>query len=225
MTYLLFMLPALILSFYAQSKVKSTFHRYSQIRASRGYTGAQVASTILRNNGIGSDVKIEKASGTLTDHYDPRSHTVKLSQSVYDDQSIAAIGVAAHEVGHAIQHSQSYGPLALRHKIVPLTNIASSASFPVIFVGFILQSMNLILVGVILFSIVVLFHLVTLPVELNASRRAIIQLSDTGLVSAEELPGVKRVLSAAAFTYVAATLSSVATLLYYLTFFLGRDDS
>ncbi|MDR1617300.1 MAG: zinc metallopeptidase [Syntrophomonadaceae bacterium] len=225
MTYLLFMLPALILSFYAQSKVKSTFNRYSQIRCSRGYTGAQVASTILRNNGIGSEVKIEKASGNLTDHYDPRKHTVKLSQSVYDDQSIAAIGVAAHEVGHAIQHNQSYGPLSLRHKIVPLTNIASTASFPVIFIGFILQSMNLILIGVILFSIVVLFHLVTLPVEFNASKRAILQLSDMGLVSPEEMPGVKRVLSAAAFTYVAATLSSVATLLYYLSFFLGRDDS
>lgn len=224
MYYLIFIIPAFILSIYAQFKVKSTFKKYSQIRASRGISGAEVASTILRRNGIGSRVNVEAVRGSLSDHYDPMSHTVRLSETVYGKNSIAAIGVAAHEVGHAIQHSQQYGPLELRHKIVPVTNFASSASFPILLVGLFMNSMDLVFVGIVLFSLVVLFHVVTLPVELNASRRALAQLSEGGLVSAEELPMVRSVLGAAALTYLAAALMAVSNLLYYLLIFMGSDE-
>lgn len=223
-SYLIFMLPALILSFYAQFKVKSTFNRYSQVRSSRGFSGVDVATTILRRNGMGGTVNVEPVSGSLSDHYDPSSRKVRLSDTVYGNNSIAAIGVAAHEVGHAIQHNQRYGPLELRHKVVPVANFASSASFPILLLGFFMQSLNLIMVGILLFSAVVVFHLVTLPVELNASRRAIAQLSESGLISSAEVPMVKKVLGAAAFTYIAATLSAIATLLYYLTIFSGSDE-
>jgi len=223
-SYLMFILPALILSIYAQIKVKSTFKRYSQVRSSRGMSGVDVATTILRRNGMSGQVAVEAVAGSLSDHYDPTAHKVRLSETVYGSNSIAAIGVAAHEVGHAIQHHESYGPLELRHRIVPVTNFASGASFPVLLLGFFLNSMNLIMVGIILFSAVVVFHLVTLPVELNASRRAVAQLSSSGLITGGEVPMVKKVLGAAALTYLAATLSSIATLLYYLMIFAGGDD-
>lgn len=222
--YLFFMLPALILSIYAQFKVKSTFNRYSQVRSMRGISGAEVAATILRRNGMSGSVAVEAVSGSLSDHYDPGVRKVRLSETVYGNNSIAAIGVAAHEVGHAIQHNQRYGPLELRHKIVPVTNFASNASFPILLLGFFMNSLNLVMVGIVLFSLVVLFHIVTLPVELNASRRAIAQLSESGLISSNEVPMVKKVLGAAAFTYLAATLSAIATLLYYLTIFAGNDE-
>jgi len=224
LSYLIFILPALILSIYAQIKVKSTFKRYSQVRSSRGMSGVDVATTILRRNGMSGQVAVEAVAGSLSDHYDPTAHKVRLSETVYGSNSIAAIGVAAHEVGHAIQHHESYGPLELRHRIVPVTNFASGASFPVLLLGFFLNSMNLIMVGIILFSAVVVFHLVTLPVELNASRRAVAQLSSSGLITGGEVPMVKKVLGAAALTYLAATLSSIATLLYYLMIFAGGDD-
>lgn len=224
MGYLIFIIPAFILSLYAQFKVKSTFNKYSQIRSSRGITGAEVASTILRRNGMGSRVNVEAVRGSLSDHYDPMSHTVRLSETVYGKNSIAAIGVAAHEVGHAIQHNQQYGPLELRHKIVPVSNFASSASFPILLIGLFMNSMDLVFVGIVLFSLVVLFHVVTLPVELNASRRALAQLSEGGLVSAEELPMVRNVLGAAALTYLAAALMAVSNLLYYLLIFMGSDE-
>lgn len=223
MLYIVFILPALLLSLYAQMKVKNTFNKYSQVRSARGYNGAEVASSILRRNGI-SSVGVEAVGGSLTDHYDPVSHRLRLSESVYGNNSIAAIGVAAHEAGHAIQHHQQYGPLVLRHKIVPITNFASSASFPIILIGFFLNSLNLIALGILLFSAVVLFHLVTLPVELNASRRAVLQLTETGMVTSQEVPMVKSVLSAAALTYLAATLSAIANLLYYLMIFMGQDE-
>jgi hypothetical protein len=222
--YLIFIIPAFILSLYAQFKVKSTFNKYSQIRSSRGISGAEVASTILRRNGIGSRVNVEAVKGNLSDHYDPVAHTVRLSETVYGKNSIAAIGVAAHEVGHAIQHNQQYGPLELRHKIVPVTNFASSASFPILLVGILMNSMNLVFMGIILFSLVVLFHIVTLPVELNASRRALAQLSETGLVTNDELPMVRNVLGAAALTYLAAALMAVSNLLYYLLIFVSGDE-
>ena len=222
--YLLFLLPALLLSFYAQSKVKSTFARYSQVNSKRGYTGAEAAKEILRRNGLGGTVRIEAVAGALSDHYDPQTQTVRLSEPVYNARSLSAIGVAAHEVGHALQHSQQYGPLALRHRIVPITGFASTASFPIIILGFLLGAANLIVVGVLLFSFVVLFHVVTLPVELNASNRAVLLLSESGLIAPDEVSGVKKVLGAAALTYIAATLSSIATLLYYLSIFTGRDD-
>ncbi len=224
LSYLIFILPALILSIYAQLKVKSTFNRYSKVRSSRGISGAEVATTILRRNGMSGQVGVEPVAGSLSDHYDPTTHKVRLSETVYDNNSIAAIGVAAHEVGHAIQHHESYGPLELRHRIVPIANFASGASFPVLLLGFFMQRLDLIMVGVILFSAVVVFHLVTLPVELNASRRAVAQLSSSGIISGTEVPMVKKVLGAAALTYLAATLSSIATLLYYLMIFTGGDE-
>lgn len=223
MLYLIIMLPFLLISIYAQVKVKSTFKRYSEVRSSRGITGAEVATTLLSRNGL-SGVKVEPIGGSLSDHYDPSSGVVRLSETVYGSTSIAALGVAAHEVGHAVQHQEKYGPLELRHAIVPVTNFASSASYFIIFLGLIMQSANMLLVGIILFSAVVLFHLVTLPVELNASRRAVAQLSDNGLIIDTEVPMVKKVLGAAAMTYLAAVLSSIATLLYYVLMFAGSSD-
>ncbi|NLM89468.1 MAG: zinc metallopeptidase, partial [Syntrophomonadaceae bacterium] len=155
---------------------------------------------------------------------DPTVKALRLSEPVYGSNSISAIGVAAHEVGHAIQHQQQYGPLTLRHKLVPVTNFASSASFPILLVGFIINSLDLVMIGILLFSAVVLFHVVTLPVELNASRRAVVQLSEAGIINSSEVPMVKKVLGAAALTYLAATLAAIANLLYYLAIFGGSDD-
>jgi len=221
--YFVIMLPFLFISIYAQFKVKSTFNRYSKVRSSRGITGAQVASTLLTRNGLAS-IKVEPVGGSLSDHYDPAAGVVRLSETVYGSNSIAALGVAAHEVGHAVQHAEKYGPLELRHSIVPVTNFASSASYFVILIGMIMQSANMLLAGIILFAAVVLFHLVTLPVEMNASRRAVAQLSDAGLINNDEVPMVKKVLGAAAMTYLAAVLSSIATLLYYILMFAGSSD-
>ncbi len=223
MGYLMFILPALLLSIYAQYKVSSTFNKYSQVLSSRGTTGADVAGTILRRNNLA--VKVEPVAGNLSDHYDPQSRTVRLSESVFRSNSISAIGVAAHEVGHALQHRDHYGLLEIRHKLVPVTNFSSSASFPILLIGFFLNNLGLVYLGIILFSVVVLFHLVTLPVEINASRRAVALLSENGLVSNAELPGVKSVLGAAALTYLAATLSAVSSLLYYLLIFTGGNDN
>ncbi len=223
MIYLLLIVPALLLSLYAQFKVKATFNKYSKVNASRSVTGAEVAKMILRHNGL-HNVGVEPIKGSLTDHYDPSVRTVRLSETVYGSNSIAAIGVAAHEVGHAIQHKEQYGPLELRHRLVPVTNFASGASFPILLIGLIFYNFNLVLLGIALFSAVVLFHIVTLPVELNASRRAVMQLSESGLISAGEAPMVKRVLSAAALTYIAATLAAVANLLYYIMIFMGSSE-
>jgi Zn-dependent membrane protease YugP len=222
MGYLIFIMPALLLSIYAQYKVSNTFKKYSELRSSRGVTGAEVANTIARRSSL--NIKIEPVAGSLSDHYDPLSKTVRLSESVYGSNSISALGVAAHEVGHALQHRDRYGLLELRHKLVPATNFSSSASFPILLIGFFMQNLGLVMLGIILFSVVVLFHLVTLPVEINASRRAVALLSENGLVSAAELPGVKSVLSAAALTYLAATLSAVSNLLYYLLIFTGGGE-
>lgn len=224
MGYLIFIIPALLISLYAQFNIKSTYKKYSAIRSSRGTTGAAAAGTLLQRNGLGSRVAIKPIAGDLTDNYDPRNQTLNLSETVYGSTSIAAIGVAAHEVGHAIQHDQHYGPLQLRASIVPVANFASSASFPILLVGMLLNSMNLVLAGILLFSAVVIFHLVTLPVEFNASQRAVTQLSQAGLVSIDEVPMVKKVLGAAAMTYLAATLSAVASLLYYVMIFMGGRD-
>ncbi len=225
MGYFIFIIPALLISLYAQFKVKTTFKKYSEVRSTRGTTGAEAASVLLQRNGLGGLVPIKPIAGNLSDNYDPRSHTLNLSETVYGSNSIAAIGVAAHEVGHAIQHNEQYGPLQLRAAIVPITNFASSASFPILLVGMWMNSLNLILAGIILFSAVVIFHIVTLPVELNASHRAVLQLTDAGLISSDEVPMVKRVLGAAAFTYLAATFMAIANLLYYVMIFMGnRDD-
>ncbi len=224
MLYLIFIIPALIISLYAQFKIKATYSKYSEVRSSRGTTAANAAGVLLQRNGMGGKVAIKPIAGQLTDNYDPRNHTLNLSESVYGSTSIAAIGVAAHEVGHAIQHNQNYAPLQLRASIVPVANFASSASFPILLLGMLFNSLNLIMVGIILFSAVVVFHLVTLPVEFNASRRAVMQLSEAGLVSSDEVPMVKKVLGAAAMTYVAATLTAIANLLYYVMIFMGGRD-
>jgi len=223
MGYLIFILPALILSIYAQFKVKSTFSKYSAVRSMKGITGRDAAFNLLRNNGI-NNVSIEAIRGSLTDHYDPSSLILRLSETVYGNDSIAAIGVAAHEVGHAIQHQQGYKPMEIRQKIVPITDFASTASFPILLIGMLIASSDLIMVGILLFSAVVLFHIVTLPVEFNASNRAVLQLNQIGLISNEEVPMVKKVLGAAALTYVAAALSAIANLLYYLAIFAGTSD-
>lgn len=223
MSYLIFILPALALSLYAQFKIKSTFKRYSRVSSQRGVTGREAAAAILRRNQM-SGVAIEAVAGSLSDHYDPQARALRLSESVYGSNSLAAIGVAAHESGHAIQHKERYGFLELRHSIVPISNFASSASFPLLLLGFILQSPSLLLGGIILFSLVVLFHVVTLPVEINASRRAVAELSSAGLVSNDEIPAVKQVLGAAALTYLAATVAAVSNLLYYLMIFTGGND-
>ena len=223
--YWMMMIPVLLLSLFSSIRVKSTFSRYSRTATASGMTGAQVALEILRRNGL-TNVSVTETGGFLSDHYDPAKKVVRLSPNVYRSNSIAAIGVAAHETGHAIQHAKSYGPLALRNTMVPVANIGSSLSWIIIFAGFILGIMGLVKVGVVLFSVVVFFQLITLPVEFNASSRAKELLASYGLVSGAELQGVNRVLSAAAMTYVAAAASSVVTLIYYLlrSGLLGGND-
>lgn len=220
-TYLVLVVPAILLGLWAQMRVKSTYARYSQIRASRGITADQVARLILNENGL-SDVPIQRISGSLTDHYDPRQRVVRLSDSVYGSPSIAAIGVAAHEVGHAVQHATHYAPLKLRSAIIPVTNIGSTLSIPIILLGFLFNSQPLALLGVALFGLVAVFQLVTLPVEFNASRRALVTLEARDILSREELSGARSVLTAAALTYVAALIQSLAQLLRLLILVGGR---
>lgn len=208
-------LPALVLAIWAQSKVRSTYAKYSRVAASRGRRGAEVAAEILRYNGV-FDVTIEETEGLLSDHYDPRSKTVRLSTDNYRSNSIAAVSVAAHEVGHAIQHAQAYAPLQFRHAILPVANIGSSLAFPLFIIGLFMAFRPLMDIGIILFSAAVLFQLVTLPVEFNASRRALKQLESYGLLERSEIPAARKVLSAAALTYVAATTVAVLHLLRLL---------
>lgn len=224
--YWMMMAPVLILSIYASIKVKSTFKKYSKIMSTSGLTGAEVAMQILRRNGL-SNISVTETTGFLSDHYDPTKKVVRLSPEVYRNSSISAIGVAAHETGHAVQHAKAYGPLVLRNTMVPVANIGSSLSWIIIIAGFIFGAMGLVKVGIVLFSVVVFFQLVTLPVEFNASTRAKAMLSSYGLIPETEVKGVNKVLSAAAMTYVAAAASSVMTLLYFLIragFLGGRDE-
>ncbi len=220
MYYFLFMIPGLIISIWASIKMKSTFAKYSKIQTTDGMSGAAVARRILDMNGL-QNVPVEQVRGNLTDHYDPKENVVRLSAATFGSMSIGAVGVAAHEVGHAIQHAQGYGPAKLRSAIVPICSIGSGLAVPLIFVGFFLNMLNLAYVGVILFGLVVVFQLVTLPVEFNASKRAMQTLNGAEMVTAEESKGVKKVLTAAALTYVAALLSSLLQLLYYVMI-LGR---
>lgn len=224
--YWIMMVPVLILSLAASIRVKSTFSRYSRVASRSGMTGAEAALQILRRNGLTS-VSVTETGGFLSDHYDPARRVVRLSPKVYRSTSIAAIGVAAHETGHAIQHAKAYKPLALRNAMVPVANIGSSLSWIIIIAGFIFGALGLVKAGIVLFSVVVLFQLITLPVEFNASSRAKAMLASYGLVSPTELQGVRSVLSAAAMTYVAAAASSVVTLLYFLIragLLGGRDE-
>lgn len=220
------LIPAMILAMYAQMKVNSTYHHYSQIASQRGMTGADVARYILNKNGL-YDIPIERVQGQLSDHYDPRSRVVRLSQGVYDSTSIAALGVAAHEVGHAIQHDTGYMPLYIRNTIIPITKIGSYVSIPLLILGILVSSPRLVELGILLFTAIVFFQLITLPVEFNASRRAVAVLGDEAILTADELVGTKKVLSAAALTYVAAAVTAVFQLLRLLIIsgvLGGRDD-
>ena len=220
------LIPAMILAMYAQMKVNSTYHHYSQIASQRGMTGADVARYILNKNGL-YDIPIERVQGQLSDHYDPRSRVVRLSQGVYDSTSIAALGVAAHEVGHAIQHDTGYMPLYIRNTIIPITQIGSYVSIPLLILGILVSSPRLVELGIFLFTAIVFFQLITLPVEFNASRRAVAVLGDEAILTADELVGTKKVLSAAALTYVAAAVTAVFQLLRLLIIsgvLGGRDD-
>ena len=219
--FLILVLPALLLSLVAQVMVKSTFAKYSKIRCSKNITGLGAASLLLSNNSI-NDVVIEPVHGSLTDHYDPGSKKLRLSEPVYDKPSIAAVGVAAHETGHAIQHAKKYGPLVLRSTLVPLANIGSSAGPWLAIFGIFLSLPFLLNLGIAFFSVAVLFYIVTLPVEFNASARALTMLKSSNVLTAEELSGVKKVLTAAALTYVASALMALMNLLRYILIARGR---
>jgi len=220
-TYILVII-GVILSLIASARVKSTFAKYSRVRSHSGLTGAEAAEKVLHHAGI-YDVSIENVQGQLTDHYDPRKKVLRLSDSVYGSNSIAAIGVAAHECGHAIQHQNAYAPLKIRSALVPVANFGSFLAWPIILVGLLLAgSQTLIDIGIILFSTAVLFQLVTLPVEFNASRRAIQKLSESGILHYEELNQSKKVLNAAALTYVAAAAATILQLLRLVLLFGGR---
>ncbi len=220
-TYILVLIGAL-LSMWASARVNSTYKKYAQVRSASGLTGAEAARRILNGAGI-YDVRIEHISGNLTDHYDPRGKVLRLSDTVYGSPSVAAIGVAAHECGHAIQHDQGYAPLQFRSAIVPVANIGTKAAFPIILLGlFFGSSYTLIQVGLLCFACGTLFQLITLPVEFNASARAVDILGNTHMLSDTELGSTKKVLSAAAMTYVAAAAASILSLLRLLLLFGGR---
>ena len=213
--YWLLAIPGLLLGLWAQMRVKGTYNKYAQVRTSRNLTGAEVARYLLDNQGL-QDVRIEETKGMLTDHYDPRSRVLRLSTDVYRTPSVSAAGVAAHETGHALQHAARYAPLQLRSAIVPAVQISSSIAPILILLGFLLRFTALAWVGVILFAGAVVFALITLPVEFDASRRAKTLLNQSGLVMGEELRGVDKVLDAAGLTYVAAAVAAVGQLLYYV---------
>ena len=222
--YCLLLIPVLLLSVWAQFQVSGNFRRYSTVYNRRHLTGAQAAEAVLRAHGV-YDVAIRQVRGNLTDHYDPRDNTIYLSESVYGAPTVAAVGVAAHEAGHAVQYAVGYGPIRLRSAIVPATQIGSKLSFILLIVGMLLYSQPLFFVGILLFSLTTIFQLVTLPVEFNASARAIETLEGQFLLDGDELQGAKKVLRAAAMTYVAALLMSALQLLRYVLIFLGRNDN
>ena len=220
-TYLI-LIPAIILTMYAQFKVSSTTNKYFRVRTQRGYTGEQTAREILNANGI-YDVRIEMTRGTLSDHYDPRNKVLRLSQDVYRGTSITSVAVAAHECGHAIQHAHGYAPLNIRSSLVPVVNFASNMSWIFIMLGFVTRGV-LLEVGIILFSASVLFQIVTLPVEFNASSRALTQLTTLGIVDDREVRESRKVLQAAALTYVAAAVTAILQLLRLVLIANSRDD-
>jgi uncharacterized protein len=221
-TYILVIIGAVI-SLIASAKVKTTFAKYSKVGSMSGKTGAEAAKKILRRAGI-SDVKVEKISGNLTDHYDPKTKTLRLSDTVYGKISVAAIGVAAHECGHAIQHARGYAPLRIRSALVPAANFSSKVAWPIIIAGIFLGSQDVLLpFGIILFSVAVLFQIVTLPVEFNASSRAVAILDETGILYKDEVKQTKKVLNAAALTYVAAAAASILQLLRLVLLSGGRN--
>lgn len=223
--YFVFLAPGLALSLYATWKTKSTFAKYSKVGSQKRMTGAQAAALMLQRNGI-DGVKIEHTGGWLSDHYDPRKKVLRLSNDVYSSHSLSAIGVACHEAGHAMQDAHGYSMLSLRSALVPATNFSSVFSYIVMIAGFLLQLKNLILLGVILFSVGVVFSLVTLPVEWDASRRAKVAMAEVGMLSPDENRHASKVLNAAFLTYLAAAVTSLLMLLYYLfrLGLLGGDE-
>ena len=232
--YILLVLPAMLFSLWASARVNSTFKRYSQVRNSRGMTGADAARAVLAANGV-TGVRIERVSGNLTDHYDPRDNVIRLSDSVYDAATPAAVGVAAHEAGHAVQYATNYAPIKIRAAIVNVTNIGSKLSIPLIVIGLLLMSIRSLaaysdffyyvaLFGVLCFGLCVVFQLVTLPTEYNASRRAKQTIERCNMLTLEEQQGVKKVLSAAALTYVAALTVAIANFLRLLMIVGRRRD-
>lgn len=227
-TYIVLVLPAMLFAMWASARVNSTFEKYKKTRNVRGITGADAARWVLDRNGL-RNVRIEHIQGSLTDHYDPSTNVVRLSDDVYSSTSTAAIGVACHEVGHAIQHATNYAPVKIRTAIVPITNIGAKLSLPLIIIGLLLSSMGEIFVmiayiGCALFGLVTVFQLVTLPTEFNASSRALKTIEETNLLQGEELRQAKKVLSAAAMTYVAALAVSLAQLLRFLIIVGGRRN-
>lgn len=211
--YLILVVPAIIISVIAQANVKSTYKKMSSVQNRKRITGAQAAYSVLNFCGLANSVRIESISGNLTDHYDPRTNVIRLSTGVYNGTSIASIGIACHEAGHAIQHAESYAPIKIRNAILPVANFGSSAGIFIALIGFFLGYQPIVNIGIILFATVVLFQLITLPVEFNASSRAMKLIRDNGLLYEEELPKARKVLSAAAMTYVASLLVSVMSLL------------
>lgn len=220
--YVILLIPVLLLSIWAQAQVSGSFRRYSRVANRRHLTGAQAAEAVLRSHGI-YDVPVRSCRGNLTDHYDPRDNTIYLSENVYAASTVAAVGVACHEAGHAVQYAVGYGPIKVRSAIIPVTQFGSRFSFLLLLIGLLLYSQPLFLVGILLFSLTTVFQLVTLPVEFNASHRALETIEGQGLLDGEELDGAKKVLRAAAMTYVAALLMSALQLLRYVLIFLGRD--
>ena len=218
--YFVFMLPAIALVMFAQYRVKSTFQKYSQVQTNQGITGAQAAAEILRSNGI-TDVQIERIQGSLSDHYDPRSKVLRLSEPVYGSKSVAAVGVAAHECGHALQHAQGYAPLAMRSAIVPVANIGSMIGPIMLIAGIVIGLTQLAWIGIAFFAAGTVFALVTLPVEFNASARAMQQLSTIGIFDRTEYAQGRKVLNAAALTYVAGFAAALLQLLYYISLVSG----
>lgn len=221
--YLILVVPALILSLIAQVSVKSTYKSMSRIQNSRNITGADAAARVLSYYGI-NNVRIEPVNGELTDHYDPRTNVIRLSSKVFSGSSIAAVGIACHEAGHAAQHAQNYSPIKVRNAILPFANIGSSAGIWIAIIGYFLNFGLLIDIGIILFAAVVLFQLVTLPIEFNASLRAMKVIDETGMLNSEEQKGTKKVLTAAAMTYVAALIVSIMSLLRLILRFRSRND-
>ena len=227
MTYLILVLPFVILSIWASSNVNSTFRKYAQQMSRRHISGAQAAQRVLTANGV-TGVRIERVRGNLTDHFDPRTNVIRLSDSVYDSTSTAAIGVACHEAGHAVQYAQHYAPIKLRAAIIPVTNIGSKLAMPLILLGVLFSafgymSYSLVYLGIACFGLSLLFQLVTLPVEFNASRRAMAAIESAGILSDDEQKGARKTLTAAAMTYVAATALALMQLLRLIMLFGGRS--
>lgn len=220
---IILLVPALIFTLYAQSKVKSTYYKYSQVAGRKRITGAQAARKMLDANGL-HHVNIMMCSGELTDHYHPGNQTVNLSTGVYNGTSIASIGVACHECGHAVQHSRNYAPLGIRNAIVPVTNFASKLAIPLFIIGLILGFAGLEIIGILFYGLAVLFQAITLPVEFNASKRALQQMTDVGIVYEDEVDGAKKVLSAAALTYVAALFTSLMQLFRLILIARSRNN-